>query len=175
MLRLEGKNIYLRSLELDDADGNYPNWLNDPIVCKYNSHGDSLHTREMTLDYIKMVRELESYKVFAICDKQTNKHIGNISLQNISQKNKSAEFAILIGEQAFMGTGVGKEAGGIIINYAFSALKLHRIYCGTSQYNIPMQKLALKLNMQEEGISIDAMIKNEQYIDIYKYAIVNKK
>lgn len=175
MLRLEGKNIYLRPLELVDADGNYPNWFNDPIVCKYNSHGDKLYTKDMAIDYIKMVKSNQSYKVFAICDLKTSIHIGNVSLQNISQKNQSAEFAIVIGETDFMGKGIAKEAGGIIINYAFSTLNLHRIYCGTSQYNIPMQKLALQLNMKEEGVSVDAMIKNEQYVDIYKYAIVNRK
>jgi RimJ/RimL family protein N-acetyltransferase len=144
-------------------------------VCKYDSHGDSLYTKQMTIDYIKMIKESSSYEVFAICDNETKQHIGNISLQNISQKNKSAEFAIIIGEKSFMGKGIGKEAGKIILEYAFNTLKLHRVYCGTSEYNIAMQKLALHLKMKEEGIGIDAMVKNEEYINIFKYAIVNNK
>ena len=172
MLKLDGDKIYLRPLVLSDANENYTSWLNDPVVCKYNSHGDRTYTMQMTLEYINMVTEIQSYEVFAICNKETDNHVGNISLQNISQKNKSAEFAILIGEKDFMGTGIGKEAGQIILQYAFNVLKLHRIYCGTSEYNVAMQKLALHLNMIQEGISIDAMVKNGQYINIYKYAIV---
>jgi len=169
---LIGQNIYIRSLELNDANGSYPGWLNDPVVCKYNSHGDIFNTKKMTIDYIKMVNNSHSYKVFAICDKQTNKHIGNISLQDISQKNKSAEFAILIGERDFMGIGVGKEAGEILLKYAFNVLKLHRIYCGTSEHNIPMQKLALHLKMQLENIT--AKIINKKHIDFFNYGIVVK-
>lgn len=174
MLELRSEKIYLRPLEVDDANGNYPNWLNDPIVCKYNSHGEKEYTKEMAIDYINMVQESNIYKVFAICDSQTDKHIGNVSLQNISEKNNNAEFAILIGEKDFMGKNIGKEAGEIIIKYGFNVLNLHRIYCGTSQDNIPMQKLALYLNMKKEGISVDAMIKNDKYINIHNYSIVNK-
>ena len=175
MLKLEGTTIYLRPLELIDSEGNYPTWFNNPIISKYNSHGSILYTKDMAHDYITMVHSSDLYQVFAICDLMTNEHIGNISLQNISQKNKNAEFAIIIGEITYMGKGIGKEAGNLIIEYGFSTLKLHRIYCGTSQYNIPMQKLALQLNMKKEGISVDAMIKNEKYVDIYNYAILNKK
>ncbi len=175
MLELQGENIFLRPLELNDANGNYPNWLNDPVVCKYNSHGEKLYTKEMAFDYINMVQKSSLYQVFAICDSKTDQHIGNISLQNISQKNNNAEFAIMIGEKDFMGKNIGKEAGKIMIEYGFNTLSLHRIYCGTSQYNIPMQKLALHLKMKEEGISVDAMIKNNKYINIYKYAVVDNK
>jgi len=172
---LFGKKIYLRPLKLKDADGNYPSWLNDPIVCKYNSHGDTLYTEEMARDYIKMVNKSDVYSVFAICDTKTDRHIGNISLQNISIKNKSAELAILIGEKDFMGSGVGKESGSLLIEYAFNTLHLDCIYCGTSEYNIAMQKLALSLGMIQEGISKDAMYKDEKYIDVFKYEIVNNK
>ena len=175
MLKLQGKTIYLRPLELIDADGNYPNWFNDPVVCKYNSHGDVLYTKEMAIEYINAVNAIETTKVFSICDVFSNTHIGNISLQSISTKNKSAEFAIIIGEKNFFGKGIGYEAGELILEYGFKKLNLHRIYCGTSQYNIPMQKLSLSLGMKAEGISVDAMIKNNLFIDMYRYAIINGK
>ena len=169
---LEGTKIYLRPLSLEDANGNYPNWLNDPIICKYNSHGDTIYTMQMAIEYINKVTISTVSDVFAICDKATNLHIGNISLQNISKKNRSAEFAILIGEKDYIGKGIGQEAGKLLLRYAFDTLNLHRIYCGTSEDNIPMQKLAIFLDMKEEGISIDAMYRDEKFINVLKYAIV---
>ena len=169
---LKGENLYLRPLELEDANGNYPNWLNDPIVCKYNSHGTTHYTKEMAIEYINFVTNSSVHKVFAICDNKTNIHMGNISLQQISIKNHSAEFAILFGEHQFMGKGLSKEASVLLLNYGFKTLKLHRIYCGTSKYNLPMQKLALSLGMELEGIQKDAMYKNEEFIDMYQYAII---
>jgi len=161
---LDGKKVYIRPLEPEDANGNYPKWLNDKEVCRYNSHGDVLYTKEMAVEYIKSVEDNPTCKVFAVCDKKSDKHIGNISLQQISHKNQSAEFAILMGEKEFWGRGFAKEAGEILINYGFESLKLKKIYCGTNAKNTSMQHLAVALKMQ-----LDKKTEN-----IYYYSLSNK-
>ncbi len=87
-MRLESKRLYLRGLQKEDANGVYPSWLNDKEVCKYNSHGDKIYTKKMALEYIKMVNSNPNYKVFAIIDKKSKKHIGNISLQQDRYQEK---------------------------------------------------------------------------------------
>jgi RimJ/RimL family protein N-acetyltransferase len=169
---LKGKKIYLRGLSIQDAKGNYPNWLNDPEVTKYNSHGETLYTQKMAEEYISMVTESESHYVFAIIENTTEKHIGNISLQALDRKARNAEFAILIGETSVHAKGVGEEAGRLLLEYGFTELKLHRIYCGTSSDNIGMQKLALKLGMRQEGVRRDGLTKNGSYADIIEYGIL---
>ncbi len=171
-MNLNTKNIFLRPLTLEDAEGNYPHWLNDKEVTKYNSHGDIYYTKEMAIEYIKSVTCKDFIKVFAIVLKENNQHIGNISLQNIDIKNKNAEFAILIGEAQTYSKGIGFEASSLILKYGFNDLNLHRIYCGTSSENIPMQKLALKLSMAQEGIKREALLKNSQFVDIIEYALL---
>ena len=171
-MKLEGAHIYLRPLHVKDASGDYPSWLNDQEVCQYNSHGDTHYTQEMALSYIWSVQNNPTCKVFAICDKTSDKHIGNIALQGISTKNKSAEFAILLGNKTFWGKGLSKEAGKLILDYGFTVLKLHRIYCGTSEENISMQHLALALGMKLEGRRKEAMCKNGFFYDILEYGIV---
>ncbi len=169
---LKGKNIYLRALSLKDAKGNYPHWLNDPEVTKYNSHGETCYTQKMAEEYIAMVAESDSYHVFAIIQNETDTHIGNISLQALDSKARNAEFAILIGKSSVYAQGIGEEAGRLLLTYGFSGLKLHRIYCGTSSENIGMQKLALKLGMKQEGIRRDALTKNGKFADIIEYGIL---
>lgn len=172
-MTLQGDRIYLRALGLSDADGNYPNWLNDPDVCRYNSHGETLYTTEMAREYILHLHNNPSIRAFAICSNDTDTHLGNISLQQISAKNRSAEFAILIGEPAIYGKGIGYEAGKLIIDYAFNTLNLHRVHCGTHIENIGMQNLALKLGMLQEGIRRDALFKNGHFADIVEYGLLN--
>jgi len=169
---LKGSHIYLRELSLKDAKGNYPNWLNDPKVTKYNSHGETYYTQKMAEEYIAMVTQSNSHHVFAIIENGTERHIGNISLQSVDPKARSAEFAILIGEPSVYAKGIGMEAGRLLLDYGFSELKLHRIYCGTSSDNVGMQKLALKLGMLQEGIRRDAFTKNGKYADIVEYGIL---
>lgn len=171
-MRLEGSQLYLRPIELSDAEGNYPDWLNDPEVCRYNSHGDILYTREMAQTYIAHVTDTPAYAVFAICLRDNDRHVGNISLQQISAKNRSAELAILIGDPSVYGKGIGYEASILLFDYAFNTLNLHRIYCGTHEENSAMQHLALKLGMRAEGVRRDALFKNGQFADIVEYGIL---
>lgn len=168
---LEGERVYLRPLELNDANGNYPNWLNDKEVCKYNSHGDIHYTKEMAIEYIKSVQNNSNCKVFAVCLKNNNTHIGNISLQRII--SKEAEFAILMGEKEYWGKGYASEAGKLLIKYGFEILHLQRIYCGTSEVNIPMQHLTDALGMALYGKRKKALKKNNQLFDIFEYEIIN--
>ena len=174
-MKIEGENLYLRPLHVNDALGDYPSWLNDKEVCQYNSHGDILYTQEMALSYIQSVQNSLTCKVFAICDKTSDKHIGNISLQAISTKNQNAEFAILLGDKAFWGKGISKEAGKLLLDYGFTILKLHRIYCGTSEANIPMQHLAISLGMEFEGRRKETLYKNGIFYDILEYGILAKE
>jgi len=169
---LEGESLILRALEASDALGEYPNWLNDPKVTRYNSHGEREYTAEMAKEYIASITNSSTAHVFAIVEKESRRHVGNISLQAISERNQNAELAILIGEPSVYGKGIGFEAAHLLLSYGFKTLKLHRIYCGTHGQNIGMQKLALKLGMQEEGRRREAILKLGEFADIIEYGIL---
>lgn len=140
---LIGDKIYLRGLEIKDLESNYIQWLNDEEVCKYNSHHVFPYYRENAEQYIKDTFNSRKALVLGIILIDNDLHIGNIALQDINYINRSAEFAILMGDKDYWGKGYSKEAAFLIIQHGFMALNLHRIYCGTSSDNLPMQKLAL--------------------------------
>ena len=64
------------------------------------------------------------------------------------------------------------EAGKLILNHAFKALNLHRVYCGTSINNFGMIKLARKLGMKKEGVRRDAIFNNNNYYDLIEFGII---
>lgn len=65
--------------------------------------------------------------------------------------------------------GYAAEAAEVLIDHAFNRLNLHRLYCGTADNNIRMQKLAEKLGFIKEGIRRQALFKNGAYHDIIEY------
>ena len=172
---LVGNNIYLRPLAEQDLEGDYLNWFNDSEVCQYNSHHVFPMTKEKAEEYIKKVSSSGTDLVLAIVLNTNNRHIGNISLQNINYVNRSAEFAIIIGDKKSWGKGYGQQATHLIIKHGFKQLNLHRIYLGTSVENIAMQKLAKAVGMSQEGIRKEAMFKNGQYRDIVEYGILDSQ
>jgi len=171
---LKGSSIGLRRLNTIDVAGNYDNWLNDPEITKYNSHGRFPISRENLNEYVINVNNSKNTLILAVIDIDSKLHIGNIGLQNINWIDRNAEIAFLLGEKRFWGKGVMVEAGLILIRHGFNSLNLHRIYCGTSSQNIGMQKLALKLGMIQEGVRKEAIFKDNKYYDIIEFGILKK-
>lgn len=169
---LIGEKIYLRPLELSDADGVYPSWLNDPEVCSQNRHQTFPYTREQAKAYIDAVRGSQTDLVLAIVDKQTDSHVGNVSLQAITFIHANAELAIILGDRSSWGKGYGTEACSLMLRHGFNALRLHRIYCYTSEANIAMQKICENLAMQREGVQRQAFFKHGRFYDVIEYAIL---
>lgn len=172
---LEGDNLYIRSLNKEDINKNYIHWFDDSEVCKMNSHHRFPHSEESMIKYVESVNNSSNQLVLAIINKRDKVHIGNVSLQNINYINRSAEFAIIIGEKEYWGKGIGKECGKIIIEHGFSTLNLNRVYCGTFYENIGMKKLAETLGFKQEGIRCEAEFKNGKYIDVVEFGLLKKE
>lgn len=125
--------------------------------------------------YLDHVQGSRDHLVLGIFDIKNDTHIGNISLQNIDWISRNAEYAIIIGEKSFWGKGVAKEASDLILAHGFVALNLERIYCGTAEDNVGMQKLARYMGMQEEGIRRKALYKNGRFKNLIDYGLLREE
>lgn len=169
---LVGEDIHLRALTEQDCRGPYLNWFNDAEVCRFNGHHRFPFRREEALRYVKKVLESPTDLVLAVVLKRSRRHIGNVSLQKINFIDRSAELAIVIGEKDCWGKGYSKQVGRLLLEHAFLSLNLHRVHCGTTEENIPMQRLALYLGMKKEGVRRKAAFKENRYLDIWEYGIL---
>lgn len=172
---IKGDRVYLRGLELEDIEGNYPHWFDDAEICEGNSHHCFPYSYDQLKEYIEGVSSSRTDLVLAIVEKENHTHIGNISLQNINNIYRSAEFAIVLGDRDYMGMGISKEAAKLIIEHGFKELNLNRVYCGTFETNVPMIKLAKFLNMKQEGIRRSAVFKNSNYIDMVEFGLLKEE
>ncbi len=169
---LIGERVYLRSLLPEDAQGNYVNWLNDEEVCRYNSHHVFPYPPSSAEEYIRAMANNRQAITLAVCLKDTDEHIGNITLNRIEPISRQAEFAIVMGEKQHWGKGYSKEAAYLLCDHGFKTLNLNRIHCGTAEDNIAMQKLAAYLGMKEEGRRRQAHFKNGRYVDLVEYGVL---
>lgn len=169
---LVGKKVYLRGLEEEDIKGNYFQWFNDQEVCEFNSHGLFPNNDRKMSSYIDYVHRSTDIIVLGIFDSDNDAHVGNITLQNIDWVSRNAEYAIILGEKTYWGKGIAREASDLIIEHGFVRLNLERIYCGTSEDNIGMQKLAMYLGMQQEGVRRNALYKNGKYRNVINYGLL---
>lgn len=174
MYFLEDHKIGLRALEENDVNGEYSNWLNDKEICKYNSHHRYVTTKDEMAEFVRTCNSRIAV-VLAVELKETKVHIGNISLQNIHYIDRSAEIAFLMGARELWGKGYATEAARLLINHAFDQLGIQRIYFGTSENNIGMQKVGEKLGFKREGIRRKAIYKDGMFHDIYEYGLLREE
>jgi ribosomal-protein-alanine N-acetyltransferase len=172
---LKGQKVYLRALQESDADGNYLGWFNDAEVCAENSHHRFPMTRESLLHYVRAIDSSPDDFVMAIVATEADVHIGNIALQSIDRLNRSAEYAIVLGEKDYWRGGYGREASDLLIRHGFDQLNLQRIYLGTPENNAGMRRLAESLGMREEGRQRRAFFKNGAYEDIILYGLLSEE
>lgn len=172
---LSGSHIYLRAIVETDLNESYRDWFNDEEVCRFNSHHRFPNYDADMREYYETTIKSHENLVLAICDKTNDLHIGNVSLQGIDTLGQSAEFAIMIGNKSYQGKGVGKESMRLMVKHGFEELNLHRIFCGTAEDNIGMQKLALALGFKEEGRSRDAIYKTGIFKNLIHYGLLRNE
>jgi RimJ/RimL family protein N-acetyltransferase len=165
-------HYYVRTLKQSDLDGDYPSWFEDQEVCRFNSHGKFFKTLDYFRQYLARI-DLEDRIIWAVCH-QSDGHIGNVALQNISIINRNAEFSIVIGNKRHWGKGVGKISGLKLIQHGLYKLNLVRIYCGTADTNIGMKSLALSLGMVEEGRRQKHLFLNGEWVDLVEYGLLRE-
>jgi len=164
---------FVRKLRESDLESTYPDWFDDQEVCRYNSHGKLFKTKA---HFVKHFSELnhEDRLVWAICHSKDG-HVGNVSLQQVSWINRTAEFAIILGDKRHWGKGIGSLAGHKILEHGFNKLNLERVACGTAAVNEGMKKLAISMGMTLEGTRRKHLFFEGGRVDLLEYGILRSE
>ena len=64
----------------------------------------------------------------AICLRENDLHVGNISLNSVQWVHRHAELSIMVGDKSQWGNGIGTEAIGILTGHGFKSMGLNRIW-----------------------------------------------
>ena len=124
---IEGTLINLRARELADAERN-ARWLSDPGVAFRlgQRYPRSVAAAEAELrEHARNVAPAGDLRL--AIETRDRRHIGNISLFNISPENRSAHVAIFIGEEQDRSKGYGADAMRTLLRFAFDEMNLHRV------------------------------------------------
>lgn len=145
---LEGKRIYLRKINIDDAPTLFK-WGQDPIYHKMAGYS-SYSTLEKASEGASIYSE-RPYS-YAIVLKENNQMIGLIELYERGGDAKAGLlFTKSLGfmlDQGYWHQGYMLEALNIIFDYAFNELKQTQIWAGTFDTNRVSQNLLKKLGFR---------------------------
>ncbi len=146
-INIEGRRIYLRPLTENDVSEKYSSWLNDPEVTKYVDSKKA--TIEDLKEYVKVKYNDPNCLFLGIFLKNNDIHIGNVKLEPINFKERTARAGLLMGEKQYWNQGYETETYTILENYAFKNLKLMEIDAGLYKEDLTAIK-----NLENSGFSI---------------------
>jgi len=172
---IEGESIYLRAVEAADAGERYLSWMNDEEVTKGLASGVFPTTIEDLKKYIQNITSSRNAVMFAVCDKQSDLHIGNIKLDNFDWVNRTCELGLLLGDRSYWGKGVGTQVMELTLKYAFQQLNIRKVVLAVYANNPAAIRLYEKVGFQKEGCLRDQIFYKGEYIDKYYMGIFSNQ
>lgn len=161
----------LRKLEYSDIPYMLE-WMHDSNVTEFMGRDFSKIDEKKAKEFID--NSINDKNVnYAIVD-DFDEYMGTVSLKNIDQVNKKAEYAICMRSKA-MGKGLSRFGTDEILKIAFDELNLNKVYLYVSKDNIRANKFYQKYNFILEGeFKEDLLIKGE-FKDINWYRILKSE
>jgi len=149
-MRLESERLYLRPLCELDAPIMLENTIDEEI--RYMTGTNSIFSLEQIKSHIENIKHDSSRYDFAICLKNTDEMIGELSIFDIDEENKKAGFRISMASISLTGKGYGTEAIKIILSFVFEQLQLNRLQLEVFSHNLRGIRAYEKVGFIKEGV-----------------------
>ncbi len=176
MVTLKGDNVYLRALEPEDLEFVYE-VENDESIWNV-SNTQTPYSRFLIRQYLENshqdIYEAKQLRL-AICKEHDFSAIGLIDLFDFDPKNNRAGVGILIKNIAFRNSGIGKEALGLLIQYAFKQLNLHQLYANIDIGNEISIALFTNFGFQKVGVKKQWNLVHGVYKDEALFQLINQE
>ena len=154
MVTLKGEHIFLRALEPEDLE----------FVCAIEndesiwelSHTQTPYSRFLIKQYLENAQQdiYEAKQLRLVIADYDENTLGLIDIFDFDYKNRRAGIGILI-LKSNRGKGFGKEALQLLVNYCFTHLNLHQLYCNIAENNKESLNLFQKLGFKLVGLKKD--------------------
>jgi len=167
MGHIVGERIVLREYRREDLP-HMRTWVNDERITHYLSHIFlPPQTVPMTEGFLERVLSGQHGNYhFVIADKETLGYIGQIDLFSVNAVNQTAELGIVIGSADQQNRGIGSEAIGLLLRFAFQSANLHRIDLWVDADNARGIRCYEKCGFVREGVRRQCYFKGGKFGDL---------
>ncbi len=172
-VHIDGKRIYLRSLEEADADDITRN-VNDPEVVKWTLLIPYPYPDDGAIQFIRMAEksmlERSSY-IFGIILRKSDRLIGVISLDKVEWTHRVSKIGYWLGQDHW-GLGYMAEATALIVRFGFEQLGLFRIEAVILEDNVRSAKVLTKCRFKKEGTERSRYYKDGRRLNGTLYSLL---
>lgn len=165
---ITGNLVRLRTVEMTDCNETYLQWMTDAETNQYmETRWTATQTVQTIKNFVESMRQSPDSILFAITEKTSGIHIGNIKIGPVNQYNHYADISYFIGEKSCRNRGMATEAVRLICDFGFQELGLHRIQAGAIIKNEASVHVLQRAGFQIEGRLKEKYLVNGEYVDCY--------
>lgn len=129
----------------------YHRWRNDFLVQR--TYGDALVPKSLEAQtgwYERAISATEEIW-FTIFERERGRAIGVTDLYQVERDNGLAWFGMMIGDPGDRGKGFGTETSSLMLDYAFTVLKLHVVMLSVDEFNHAGRRAYARAGFREIG------------------------
>jgi len=167
---LKGDNLELYGIDVVGAK--YYSYLQNYDVMKYFGSVTQVHTDKTMQEWLDKTNKDPNKRFWGIY--YFDEFIGTTRL-DINWIFRNAILSIMIGDTNHWGKGIGTEVIGIVKDYAFKTLNLHKLESGYLSGNIASQRIFEKNGFKVEGIQEDHRFVDGKYVNAVLMGVINDK
>ena len=167
--------VTLRPLEESDVD-HIMTWVNDPeIVGNLAAFSGSAFTREQELAYVRRVREATNEKVFSIWTAADGRYLGQCGVHQIHDRSKVGRLACIIADRGNMGRGFGSAAIRALLDHAFGAMQLHKLWLMIFSHNARGRGIYERIGFVQEGVLREEYFHESGWHDMIRMSMLDRE
>lgn len=170
------KNINLRALEPEDLEFLYL-WENNPEVWQisntYTPFSKYILKKYLEDSHLDIYQTKQLRMIIELVTQDKIKPIGAVDLFDFDPHHQRAGIGILIAETDDRKKGYGKTALKLLIDYSFTVLKLHQLYCNVTTQNEESLSLFKNASFEIIGIKKEWIRTPDGWADEYLLQLIN--
>lgn len=173
MKTYETDRFLLKEIVQEDIHHIHKGLSDESVTQYYAVHFPTLEATQEQMDWYANLKATETGLWWGIYTKDTNEFCGAGGYNDLDKINRKAEIGFWLLPE-FWGKGILKEVMPQLFQMGFTDLNLHRIEGFVEADNAKCRRALEKVNFTHEGTMRQCEIKNDKYIDVAIYAIINE-
>ena len=169
---LRGRQVVLRELRASDAPSLFALLTTEEVSRFISPPPSTVEGFERFISWTLRQRAAGTYACFAVTVVGYDTAIGIFQVRSMEPGFETAEWGFAIGS-AFWGTGLFQEGAGLVLDFAFDTIGVHRLEARAAVKNGRGNGALQKLGAVQECRLRNSFLKDGHYIDQVLYAMLD--
>jgi RimJ/RimL family protein N-acetyltransferase len=170
---LTGSRVTLRELELSDAPSLLAMLTTDEVTRFISPPPTTVEGFERFITWTHRQRAAGQYVCFAVVPDGLDAAVGLFQVRSLEPGFATAEWGFALGSM-FWGTGIFVDAAEQVLDFAFTAMGVHRMEARAAIRNGRGNGALRKLGAVQEGVLRRSFLRNGEYLDQALWSLLDE-